>query len=117
MKQYVVIKNYPGLKIPLGYTVHQKLFDDYEVLINNKKFTFTRSEIEDYPEFWQKNEKLDYEILSFILPDGSIITKKGNSYSREEIVKLIKVFSEEFVANTNTAYKQKDINNWIKENL
>lgn len=38
-------------------------------------------------------------------------------WNREEMVNKIHEFSKQFVANTNTAYKQKDINDWIEQNL
>jgi len=38
-------------------------------------------------------------------------------YTREEHIANIKAFAEEFVANTDTAYKQADIDKWITENL
>jgi len=40
-----------------------------------------------------------------------------DSWSRNEIETLIKQFSILFVANTDTAYQQKNINEWINKNL
>lgn len=45
------------------------------------------------------------------------IRKVKDSWNKEEVIKSIKNFAEKFVANTNTAYKQKEINEWIEENL
>ncbi len=38
-------------------------------------------------------------------------------YTKEEHIANIKAFAEEFVANTDTAYKQADIDKWITQNL
>lgn len=35
----------------------------------------------------------------------------------EETVSLLRLFAEKFVANTETAYKKKEIKEWIDENL
>ena len=40
-----------------------------------------------------------------------------DSWNREEHIANIKAFAKEFVANTDTAYKQADIDKWIKNNL
>ena len=40
-----------------------------------------------------------------------------NSWNREEHIANIKAFSKVFVANTDTAHKQADIDKWIEENL
>ena len=40
-----------------------------------------------------------------------------NSWNREEHIANIKAFAKEFVANTDTAYKQADIDKWIENNL
>lgn len=50
--------------------------------------------------------------------DNTITIKRvKDSWNREELVIKIKEFAEKFVANTNTAYKQKDISDWIEQNL
>ena len=40
-----------------------------------------------------------------------------NSWNREEHIANIKAFAKEFVANTDTAYKQAVIDKWIENNL
>ena len=40
-----------------------------------------------------------------------------DSWNREEHIANIKAFAKEFVANTDTAYKQADIDKWIENNL
>lgn len=35
----------------------------------------------------------------------------------EEIISVLKSFSAKFVANTETAYKEKEIREWIEKNL
>lgn len=62
---------------------------------------------EAQPEFKPKVDKNNY----------ITITKLKNSWSREEHISNIKAFAKEFVANTDTAYKQADIDNWILNNL
>lgn len=50
--------------------------------------------------------------------DNTITIKKlKDNCNREEHIINIKKFAKEFVANTNTAYKQKDIDDWISNNL
>lgn len=63
---------------------------------------------------------LDSKFASLkVNPKDNTITirKVKNSWNKEEVIKSIKNFAEKFVANTNTAYKQKEINEWIEENL
>lgn len=45
------------------------------------------------------------------------ITRCKESYTRQEVDKLLDSFAERFVANTDMAYKQKDIADWKTQNL
>lgn len=45
------------------------------------------------------------------------ITKIKESWDRLEMIEKLKSFAHEFVANTDTAYKQAEIDKWIEENL
>ena len=45
------------------------------------------------------------------------ITRCKENYSAEEVNKILDSFAERFVANTDMAYKQKDIADWKTQNL
>ena len=45
------------------------------------------------------------------------ITRCKENYSAEEVNKILDSFAERFVANTDTAYKKKDIFDWKIQNL
>jgi len=38
-------------------------------------------------------------------------------WTKKEVASKIHEFAKEFVANTDTAYKQREINEWIESNL
>ena len=58
------------------------------------------------------------DIYLKINSDNTINIKSiKDSWNREEHIANIKAFAKEFVANTDTAYKQADIDKWIENNL
>lgn len=62
---------------------------------------------------------LDETEFDLVVDEDNCITikKVQNTFTREEHIANIKAFAKEFVANTDTAYKQADIDKWISENL
>ena len=51
------------------------------------------------------------------IPHYKIIPIYKDRWNKEEHIASIKAFAKEFVANTETAYKQADIDKWISNNL
>lgn len=83
-----------------------KVMVEYEVM----DISTMTSDVKTYPNLNIETLKLN--------PDNTINIKLiKDSWSREEHITNIKAFAKEFVANTNTAYKQADIDKWIENNL
>lgn len=76
MARYRLIKNYPGACIPVGTVCDEDYyFNDFRVQISK------------YPEFWEKVEEKEYEILSLINSKKggcNILTDKSNINSWSE---------------------------------
>lgn len=80
MKQYKLIKKYPGSP-KLGELAQQslnKLYYEVDCLGD-----FTNTEIENYPEFWEEIKDKEWEILSFkrIKESGITTGSKGDVYN------------------------------------
>jgi len=75
----------------------------------------------EYEEYYPNLVDGDFtrnNILRINPKDNTITIKKlKTNWDKNEITNIIKKFADVFVANTNTAYKQKDINDWIENNL
>jgi hypothetical protein len=85
----------------------------------------------EYQDDWKDNTKLIMESygdnpnnfpyipqLKINSKDNTITIKRiKNSWNTKEIKEKFHEFSKVFVANTETAYKQKEINDWLDENL
>ena len=83
-----------------------KVIVEYEVM----HISTMTSDVKTYPNLNIETLKLN--------PDNTINIKPiKDSWNREEHIANIKAFAKEFVANTNTAYKQADIDKWIENNL
>jgi len=68
MIQYKLIKEYPGgPKLPFASNGRHSNFKGFEYY-------------DSFPEFWEKVEELDYEILSVISNDKIVISKSGYTY-------------------------------------
>jgi len=68
-----------------------------------------------------KREELSIDYYgSTLLDDVEIIEmyfEEVPHKNLEETVAFLKLFAEKFVANTDTAYKDREIREWINENL
>lgn len=64
-----------------------------------------------------KGSEKTYYKLKLNSSNGITIKKVKDSWTREEIINKINLFALSFVANTDTAYKQREISEWIKANL
>ena len=87
MKQYKLIKKYPGLPENWEEGMILKINDNFLYYIpcdgKYSKVHIYKSMIENYPEFWQLIKEKDYEILSFVClihgtPSAQIFIKKNN---------------------------------------
>jgi hypothetical protein len=100
----------------------KKYIDSYNLSeVNSNNMTIIEVLVE-YELLEDASQSIDMTDGVFIpkinFEDNTITIKKlKDSWSREEMIKNIKSFADVFVANTNTACKQFDIDNWIKENL
>ena len=63
MSKYELIKKYPG-SLNIGEIV-TKVERKGVITYENLDYAFSKNSIENYPEFWQKVEEKDYEILKF----------------------------------------------------
>lgn len=63
----------------------------------------------EYPDLIWRN----FQFIDRFIVDNEDKT----SWNREEIISIIHSFSKDFVANVDTAYQQKNINDWISANI
>ena len=90
MKTYKLLKKYPSL--PLNWEVDMEVSQGYRGTWavyspcsgNYTDFRISKKEVENNSEFWQEIVKKNFEILSFTLPDSTVVTKKGNKYCTEK---------------------------------
>lgn len=89
MKQYTLIKWYPSLPKCLkeGTKVIRFLGDDdFVSCCENCPKSISQHEVINNPEFWEKGEEKDYEILSFKDPQLSgIVNKSWNGLFRYDV--------------------------------
>lgn len=72
----------------------------------------------EYPyEGLKCNFKINYDLKLNDSNEISISISQKEIRVKSEVETMIFMFAEKFVANTNTASKKLEINNWIKENL
>lgn len=62
MAEYKLIKDFPMCPLEVGAIVTEDKLGQY---VSEDVIIFEKEIIENYPEFWQKVEEVDYEILSF----------------------------------------------------
>lgn len=86
----------------LGLPIISESYVDKFILEYNKGNRITRIQIETPDE----SELIDIKII-----------EPKESWSKNEIIDIIKNFAEEFVANTQTAYTKHNIDKWIRKNL
>jgi len=80
MAEYKLIKDFPMCPLEVGSIVAMDKLGQY---VSEGVIIFEKEIIENYPEFWQKVEEVDYEILSFITttPPVNITLIKNNNGS------------------------------------
>lgn len=87
MKKYKLIKPYPN-SLEVGTEVvwgnHGLNGECYETRVKSGIFRFSKETIENNPEFWQKVEQLDYQILTFSTVKGFLYKKQlSGIYGKE----------------------------------
>lgn len=99
-------------------TFINKFVDEYNKgniikLVNVEyKFITTNEDWSKQPVQLDGYDKIKTDKNNFIT-----ITKIKDSWNKQEIIDIIMNFADEFVANTDTAYKKREINEWIETNL
>jgi len=61
--KYKLKKDFPMCPIEIGGVVIEDKFGQY---VSEKVIIFEKETIENYPEFWEKIEELEYEIISYV---------------------------------------------------
>jgi hypothetical protein len=96
----------------------QKYAEEY-----NKRNVIKEVNIEFYfyvtNEDWSKNPvQLSGYYTPKIDKNNFITTTKiKDNWDKKELIDIIKSFADQFVANTDTAYKQAEIDNWIEDTI
>lgn len=80
-----------------------------EFITTNEDFSQNPVKLSGYYQIKLNSNK---QIIMYIIK-----TPKKTSWDFEELTQVILDFADTFVANTDTAYQQKNINDWIKTNF
>lgn len=64
MKKYKLIKKYPGSP-KLDHIIQSNLYEKYVWIDDFKTYLIDKSNIEEYPEYWEEVIEKEYEIISF----------------------------------------------------